>query len=304
MITIKKACKTKNIKENQLVLDLETTGLDRQGDFLVVLGLLIREGEDSYTLQYFAENDLEEERLLKIFLNRAKDKEIITYNGNKFDLPFLQERLDNYQMPIFFPNSSLDLFDLIRSYRNFFAFESMKLVNMEKLIGIKRSDPSRYGAISKLKDKDKKRENPRPILIHNENDLRSTEALINIGEVFDNELSRQILDFSVCLKSVYINNNLCEIDLKASKDLNSSYFVGDFYNLKIKKREVKISLNVIYGKIAKDARGFVTLNTFGLKNFGHYSVDPNLLTIREERIYIYKNILSIAVSILEENLKT
>ena len=64
MITFKKRYYFKNLKDNELVLDIETTGLDSSVDKLVLLGIILVENNKSYLIQYFAENDLEEKRLL------------------------------------------------------------------------------------------------------------------------------------------------------------------------------------------------------------------------------------------------
>ena len=64
MITFKKRYYFKNLKDNEIVLDIETTGLDSSVDKLVLLGIILVENNKSYLIQYFAENDLEEKRLL------------------------------------------------------------------------------------------------------------------------------------------------------------------------------------------------------------------------------------------------
>lgn len=72
MITFKKRYYSKNLKENEMILDIETTGLDSRVDKLVLLGLIEKNYDKTYIVQYFAQNDDEEERLLKIYLKKIQ----------------------------------------------------------------------------------------------------------------------------------------------------------------------------------------------------------------------------------------
>ena len=181
----------KNLKKDECILDIETTGLDPKKDKLVVLGLIYFDYKKNkfYIDQYFSKNDKEEVKLLKIYKEKIQNKKLITYNGDIFDLPFLNIRLiENKEEPIWQIN--LDLYKIIKNKRKLIEFDSMKLTNIEKIVGIERNDPSRYKVISKLSDDIKNRNNPRPILIHNKNDLIATEAIANIEEIInDKEIS-------------------------------------------------------------------------------------------------------------------
>ncbi|WP_394018197.1 ribonuclease H-like domain-containing protein [Anaerococcus cruorum] len=155
MITYKKRYYPENLNKNEIILDIETTGLDSQHDQLVLLGFITYENHKCYIIQYFAEDNSEEQRLLEIYLKMIEDKKVITYNGDKFDIPFLNMRLDYHKLFPVFPET-LDIYKLISRHRKYFVFESMKLMDIEKSIGIFRNDPSRYKVISKLTEDIKK----------------------------------------------------------------------------------------------------------------------------------------------------
>ena len=142
MLCVRYPFKEKNIKKDECILDIETTGLDPTKDSLVVLGLIYFYKDNFYIDQYFAKNDNEELKLLKIYKEKIKDNKLITYNGDIFDLPFLNIRLINNNLDPVFPDNK-DIYKIIKSKRKLMEFESMKLSNIEKRFGIERNDPSR-----------------------------------------------------------------------------------------------------------------------------------------------------------------
>lgn len=229
------------------------------------------------------------------------DKTIITYNGDKFDIPFLNIRLDKYGLEPIFP-ATKDIYKTISSHRKYFTFESMRLMDMEKHIGIFRNDPSRYKVISKLTEDITKRDKPRPIMIHNENDLIATEKLANINDYFIRELSINLDEYIINLKSIRINNDICQINLESSKTLTESYFSSNNYELRTSSNTIEINIQILYGRFDEKNTGFVTLNTFNLENESLMTVDTNLLIIRENYLYNYKNILNLSKKIIENHL--
>lgn len=301
MITYKRLYKPENLKENQIILDIETTGLDSSKDQLVLLGIIAYENDKCYIMQYFAEDDDEEKRVLQIYLEKIIDKEIVNFNGDKFDIPFLNNRLiANDLFPVF--PESYDLLKVISSRRKFFVFESMRLIDLEKKIGIFRDDPSRYKVISKLTEDIIKRDKPKPIMIHNENDLIATEKLSNIEDYFNDELSIGIDNNKITINSVWINNDIGSFILSSKDILEDSYFTGPNYELRTNKNIIEINLQVLYGMFDDKTKGFVSLNTFNLDNFTSVRVDPNLFVIKENNIYNYKNILNLCKKIIENHL--
>lgn len=301
MITYKRLYKPENLKENQIILDIETTGLDSSKDQLVLLGIIAYENDKCYIMQYFAEDDDEEKRVLQIYLEKIIDKEIVNFNGDKFDIPFLNNRLiANDLFPVF--PESYDLLKVISSRRKFFVFESMRLIDLEKKIGIFRDDPSRYKVISKLTEDIIKRDKPKPIMIHNENDLIATEKLSNIEDYFNDELSIGIDNNKITINSVWINNDIGSFILSSQDILEDSYFTGPNYELRTNKNIIEINLQVLYGMFDDKTKGFVSLNTFNLDNLTSVRVDPNLFVIKENHIYKYKNILNLCKKIIENHL--
>ncbi|MDY3005462.1 ribonuclease H-like domain-containing protein [Anaerococcus sp. AGMB00486] len=304
MLNVRYRYKKKNIDKDELILDIETTGLNAQFENLVVLGLIYFDNKrnDFYIDQYFAKTDKEEIKLLKIYLKKVKNKKVITYNGDIFDIPFLNIRLEYHNLNPIWPNC-LDLYKLIKSKRKFLSLDSMKLMDMEKRIGIFRNDPSRYKVISKLNNDLKSRNKPWPILIHNKNDLIATESLANIGEIINKKLSININDYIIYIDNANIDNNVAKIILRSNKTFLNSYFSSSNYILKTNYKKIELDLLVLYGNISKNAQGFVTINNFNIENKNSYKIDKNLITIMEDGVYNIANILNIVKSLIIENLE-
>lgn len=303
MLCVRYPFNKKNLKKNECILDIETTGLDPKRDKLVVLGLIYFDNKKNkfYIDQYFSNNDNEEIKLLKIYKEKIKNRRLITYNGEIFDLPFLNIRLIENKLDPVFPENR-DLFKIIKSKRKLIEFESMKLINIEKIVGIERNDPSRYKVISKLSDKDENRNNPWPILIHNKNDLIATEAISNIEEIINNKLSFAIKNYKIYLENAYIDKDIANLEFRSNKKLENSLFQGENYSFSIKDKFIKLKIMVLYGKLSKNSSGFVSVNNFNLENKGLYKINKNLIAIMEDGIYSCENILNIMKFLIEKNL--
>lgn len=301
MLCVRYPFKEKNIKKDECILDIETTGLDPTKDSLVVLGLIYFYKDNFYIDQYFAKNDNEEFKLLKIYKKKIKDKKLITYNGDIFDLPFLNIRLINNNLDPVFPDNK-DIYKIIKSKRKLMEFESMKLSNIEKRFGIERNDPSRYKVISKLNNEIENRNNPWPILIHNKNDLIATETISNIEELINDKLSFKINNYKVYLDKAYINKDIANFEFKSNIDFDESFFQGYNYNFKIKNKTIILKLIVLYGKLSKNSSGFVCVNKFNIINNGNYIINNNLISIMEDGIFSTENILNIMKTLIEKKL--
>ncbi|MGN1381665.1 MAG: ribonuclease H-like domain-containing protein, partial [Eubacterium sp.] len=103
------------------VLDIETTGLRPYKDQVILIGFVLPEKDAEgnsvmHAVQLFAQSPEEEKDLLL-----AADKIlqtldcVITYNGRRFDIPFLQTRAKKHHLTIAAPYD-LDLYQVIRNY--------------------------------------------------------------------------------------------------------------------------------------------------------------------------------------------
>lgn len=78
-------------------LDIETTGLDARRHQITVVGIMVRVGSEGVLHQFFAD-DPEEEAAVLASSRRLLEGcyGVITYNGTRFDVPFLASRAQSW----------------------------------------------------------------------------------------------------------------------------------------------------------------------------------------------------------------
>ena len=75
--------------------DIETTGLSRNSTYLYLIGAVGIEDETWNFYQWMAENASEEEKILRIFSQFLQQCDLlISYNGERFDQPYLEARYE------------------------------------------------------------------------------------------------------------------------------------------------------------------------------------------------------------------
>lgn len=129
---------------NSCFIDIETTGLSRKNNMIYLIGLLYFNVDSNTWIlkQYFANSMDKEAQLLNTFISDifSFDK-LITYNGDSFDLPFINHRLAHYNIDTFINLSkSFDLYRVIRQNRQYLDLENLKLKTIEESLGFFRKD--------------------------------------------------------------------------------------------------------------------------------------------------------------------
>lgn len=99
--------------ERVLWLDLETTGLSMTPLFLV--GLMYVEGDELVIDQLFARDYTEEKAVLAFTADLMNRFDVlVTFNGRRFDVPFLAERMAFTGLPFAAPSRHVDLLPVAR----------------------------------------------------------------------------------------------------------------------------------------------------------------------------------------------
>ena len=98
--------------ESTLFFDIETTGFSSAHTQVYLIGCAARKGNLSCTTQFFAETSAEEKSILSAFLNLASQyQSLISFNGLRFDLPYLKERCACHEL-----TETLDQFTHLELY--------------------------------------------------------------------------------------------------------------------------------------------------------------------------------------------
>ncbi len=174
-----------DFKQETAFLDIETTGLDADRHMVTVIGLY-----DGYETTSFIHGDN-----LKDFTSTVKKfKVLVTFNGARFDLPFLQKT---------FPGLRFDQLhiDLRYPLRRLGFVGGLKAI--EKRIGIKRSDTTKdlsgWDAVKLWRAYEQGESEALETLIeYNAEDVKNLETLI---------------DLSYCtLKTIYLKHGFTSAD--------------------------------------------------------------------------------------------
>ena len=226
--------KIKKSRENYL--KIETSGLSREIDSIIVVSLVEKNREVLKT--FYLENLKEEKNLLEEVMPILQGKEFVTYSGKTFDLPFIREKAKFY----FNEDLDLKLIDLqevTKKYNFIFNLDSHSNKNLlEKFIGLENlKEQKEYQGI-KIKSLFKNylegdKSAIEKILAYN---LMSLENLIlldaKIKEELETNLSLKILDFTFFIRDVKLLDN--KLEISGVTNYGSDYFSNnELYTIEI-----------------------------------------------------------------------
>ena len=174
-----------------LYIDIETTGFSSASSSLYLIGCAFYSSENHFTCkQFFAEKPEEEVQILREFNTFVSNfKTLIHYNGNNFDIPYIQDKCKKYNLdcPISDMNG-IDLYKRISPYKNFLKVPNLKQKTMEQYIGINREDVFSGGDLIGVYQEYVQNfsvDNLAKLLLHNENDISGMIELTSILSYVD-----------------------------------------------------------------------------------------------------------------------
>ncbi|WP_165000387.1 ribonuclease H-like domain-containing protein [Anaerophilus nitritogenes] len=191
---------------NFALFDIETTGLSPIYNQVILIGLLYIKNGHINIKQFFCENRKEEINLLKTFQKEIQKFDLfISYNGDTFDIPFLNKRFQYYGIQYCIHKyKSLDLLKWMKKTKNLFELKNCKLKSLEEHLGIYRNDKisgkesvSLYEAFEKNQYEKLKK----LILLHNYDDLYYFSKALCI-------LDQASLNYTLeCFPNIFYINN-------------------------------------------------------------------------------------------------
>ncbi|MBN2898329.1 MAG: ribonuclease H-like domain-containing protein [Clostridia bacterium] len=128
--------------EDILVFDIETTGLSHSYNQVILIGYLYVKNREIILEQLFAETPEEESEILLAFQAlSSRFTYLLSYNGNSFDIPFLNSRYKaNHLDYILDRSQNVDLLRVARTLSKTLALTDYKLKTVERFLGIMRQD--------------------------------------------------------------------------------------------------------------------------------------------------------------------
>lgn len=141
-ITLKYPLEKLSEPTSVIFLDIETTGLSPVNAEVYLIGTAALRGEKLYIRQFFAEDTSQEKDILMAFAEYLGSFDtIVTFNGNKFDIPFLEKRSFVYGVDMAFSEKTgIDIYKRIQPYKKLLGLPDMKQKTLEKFLQIKRND--------------------------------------------------------------------------------------------------------------------------------------------------------------------
>ena len=159
-----------------LFFDIETTGFTARSSYLYLIGAVSYQKTGWMITQWFAENYGEEEEILRLFLDFSSHySQVIHFNGERFDLPYLEEKAKNYGLVNTLSGLvSRDLFRLIRPLRPILQLNALNQKSLEEYLGLYRQDPFNGGELIDVYHQyvsSHKEDLLQTLLLHNYDDL-------------------------------------------------------------------------------------------------------------------------------------
>lgn len=123
-------------------MDIETTGFSAETCSIYLIGCAERRDDRLILRQFFAETPDHEAEILAAFSDYIADKKaVISFNGHRFDLPFLATRAKRHRLSLSLDDlASIDLYRIARKYKSLLQLSSCKQKAIERALHIDRED--------------------------------------------------------------------------------------------------------------------------------------------------------------------
>ncbi len=259
MLTINKVFPEKTIPEKTdsfLFFDIETTGFSKDNTILYLIGCGYFIENGFQFIQWFNDDGTSEEEILLAFhdILKQKDWQLVTFNGNSFDIPYLKRHYELNELPCdieSFP--SLDFYQFLKPFQSLFQMTHGKQKDWEHFLELYREDIYDGGqliAVYKEYLMNKEEALLHNLLLHNEEDLLGMKYLLPLFS-YRMLLSKNLSLIKVSPGEILFEKGTgsiamsCKLPLALPKPLNFSTSVGSISTDKIDSSILIISLPYI-----------------------------------------------------------
>lgn len=300
----------KDTLKESVYIDIETSGFSPKNDSIISITLLIVEKNEVVIYQTFSNNTLDEISSLGLLVDKIKDlKYIITYNGNTFDINFLNTKLKSYNINFNIKNMiSIDLYKDMQKLKKNIDIENLKLKTVEKYFDIHRKDTLTGKDIVELYtlyNQNPKDEYLELILNHN------FEDVLYLPQIFNNILKlypKTILSHTFGLvkynyTNIKINKNWIKINLQTITDYKLNYLCEkNSYKLLFNNKDNTINIyiyNYEYNYSSNNKMLYTKTEDFSINSFKTLNkLKNNIIPLIINDKIIHENIIKIIEDIL------
>lgn len=305
---------------NICFVDIETTGFSRSKNFVYLIGLLnYDKKKDIWTLRQLFADSRKEERDILLEFNRliSNYDKIITYNGDGFDIPFINERLKFLDIPYTLSvDKSLDLYKIVKENNPLLGLDSLKLKSLEEYLGLYRDDLyNGKDCIGFYFDyiKSGNEESFNRIIQHNYDDLYYMIDILKIFDIIDEiksfEINYRGNSFGIIIDNLFIDEEQLIVSGDLSDSLGVEFIHYDKeFNFSIKNdNRFEFSIDCSLGLVSPDEKAYyVDKKNLVLSNDiidnTKYDLSDRILLLKVKRIYCIENIKTLIKSLVDEAL--
>lgn len=177
-------CESLFAGQRPLFLDIETTGLSAERSRLYLVGSLHPlDGESWKFTQWLAESPFDERELLRQVCAYVRPySPLVHFNGNHFDLPYLQKRCEENGLEgEFLQKPSRDLYRDLKPCQKLFSLPNARQKSFEQFLGLPREDTYDGGRLIPVYHeyvRTGSNQLERLLLLHNEEDVIGMAQLL------------------------------------------------------------------------------------------------------------------------------
>jgi uncharacterized protein len=247
-----------DIPTNHCVFDIETTGLSPKYSKVILIGILYIKNNQTIVQQFFADNSKEEKEILFYFKEVFKEfRYHITFNGMRFDIPYLNERFKSNDINyIIDKTKDIDILNVVRPYQKKLSLIDCKLKTVEKYLGIERKDTiSGKDSVELYKQYEitQNEELKKKILLHNYEDIYYLGKIFKIKGLIEERLDFIEIyiynrSYKVIMNNYKFKKNILTIEYISNINLPVDIEIyKENYSINGHRNKINITLNVKSG---------------------------------------------------------
>lgn len=173
-----------------LFFDIETTGFSGDTSQLYLIGCTYHDGFGWKLIQWFADTRESEAQILDSFFTfMARFKILVHFNGDGFDIPYLQKCCRRLGLDYSFDGiASLDIYKKTKPLKRLLGLENMKQKSIEQFLGVSREDKYSGGELIYVYRDYLATRKPflyDLLILHNEDDLKGMPSILPILSYVD-----------------------------------------------------------------------------------------------------------------------